>query len=228
MKPTTTIAVLCLVVAGASAMNLPWNHKSDSSDAAGSSQSSKHRGLKSAWSGLKTALRPCGRQDNKCTSSEENLFDPKDTHEGQQGIDNPLSEENDASPMTHGSQEIQHAYSSGTSPSNGGEGSTSETDVEREEKEKVMQEKISTSHLEYILARQEYSSAHLHGNPDMDPELAKIELMKKDIQKRISGAVFGKMAKRPLLEDQDCKKLNVKLERLFADVDLPDLAESPQ
>ncbi|KAH6563052.1 hypothetical protein BASA62_008798 [Batrachochytrium salamandrivorans] len=99
MKPTTTIAVLCLVVTGASAMNLPWNHKSDSSDAAGSSQSSKHRGLKSAWSGLKTALRPCGRQDNKCTSSEENLFDPKDTHEGQQGIDNPLEWENDASPM---------------------------------------------------------------------------------------------------------------------------------
>ncbi|KAH9264488.1 hypothetical protein BASA83_012020 [Batrachochytrium salamandrivorans] len=48
-------------------MNLPWNHKSDSSDAAGSSQSSKHRGLKSAWSGLKTALRPCGRQDKSDT-----------------------------------------------------------------------------------------------------------------------------------------------------------------
>ncbi|KAH6567747.1 hypothetical protein BASA60_008908 [Batrachochytrium salamandrivorans] len=117
-------------------MNLPWNHKSDSSDAAGSSKSSKHRGLKSAWSGLKKAFRPCGRRSRKCTSSEENLSDPNDTYEEQQGIDNPLSEENDASPMTHVLQEIQHVHSSGTSPSNGGEGSTSETDVEREEKEK--------------------------------------------------------------------------------------------
>ncbi|KAH9264487.1 hypothetical protein BASA83_012019 [Batrachochytrium salamandrivorans] len=98
MKPTTTIAVLCLVVAGASAMNLPWNHKSDSSDAAGSSKSSTQRfKIRMEW--LKKAFRPCGRRSRKCTSSEENLSDPNDTYEEQQGIDNPLSEENDASPM---------------------------------------------------------------------------------------------------------------------------------
>ncbi|KAH6563572.1 hypothetical protein BASA60_010657 [Batrachochytrium salamandrivorans] len=49
MKPTTTIAVLCLVVAGASAMNPPSNHQSDSPDAADSSQSSRRTGLRYTW-----------------------------------------------------------------------------------------------------------------------------------------------------------------------------------
>ncbi|KAH6601901.1 hypothetical protein BASA61_001650 [Batrachochytrium salamandrivorans] len=131
MKPTTTIAVLCLVVAGASAMNLPWNHKSDSSDAAGSSKSSKHRGLKSAWSGLKKAFRPCGRRSKSCAQFE--------------------------------------------------------------------------------------MAAYYH----------KTAVYELDIFKRGTGdTIFGKMTKRPSLEDQDCKELGIELKRLLANDALPDLTES--
>ncbi|KAH6588446.1 hypothetical protein BASA50_010727 [Batrachochytrium salamandrivorans] len=226
-------------------MNLPWNHKSDSSDAAGSSKSSIRTRLRSAWNKRTKGSQSPDVQVKRRTSSEENLSDPKDTHEGQQGIDNTLSEENDTSPITHGSQEIQHAYSSGTSPSNGEDGPTSETDVEREEKEKILQKKVSTSYLEYAVTGQGYSLARALVDFGLASELAKIELREKcaqfemaayyhktavyelDIFKRGTGdTIFGKMTKRPSLEDQDCKELGIELKKLLADDVLPDLTKS--
>ncbi|KAH9264486.1 hypothetical protein BASA83_012018 [Batrachochytrium salamandrivorans] len=112
-------------------MNLPWNHKSDSSDAAGSSKSSISTRLRSAW--------------NKRTK-------------GSQSPDVQVK----------GCAQFEMA-------------------------------------------------AYYH----------KTAVYDLDIFKRGTGdTIFGKMTKRPSLEDQDCKKLSIELKRLVKNDALPDLTES--
>ncbi|KAH6571437.1 hypothetical protein BASA60_007149 [Batrachochytrium salamandrivorans] len=95
MKPTTTIAVLYLVVAGASAMNPSSYQQFENPDTTEPSQSTGCVCLKSMWRGLKGAFQSCGRQGKACTSSTTNLLPPENPDEETADYRNPLDEEND-------------------------------------------------------------------------------------------------------------------------------------
>ncbi|KAH6587428.1 hypothetical protein BASA50_011370 [Batrachochytrium salamandrivorans] len=248
MKPTATIAVLCLVVAGASAMNPALNQQSGFPDAADSSQSSRRTSLRYTWNKKTKGPQSPDVQVKRRMSSKMKQSHHQTPHEEQQSTESPLDEKSDASPsMTYEPQEIPYTYSSSTSLDNEDEGLSSMSKLERERKARSLQARLLFSHQEYILTGKAYSSAYSRINPTRRRNPANLALIKnecaqfemaayiykaslhelslskrkmnvgfrKELKRKTSKTVPDKIPKRPVLEEQNCEKLRVELDKLI-------------